>query len=90
LHLFLFVSFWAILVLCGFIAPTDPLANLLGVFSLPFYGCFMSYQIIFYSGLTCSLSRKLIFSYFVGLLHSAPMVRMNALIYATCFADASR
>lgn len=39
---------------------------------------------------TGSISRKLIFPYFVNPLHSAPMVRMNALVYATCFADAAR
>jgi len=31
-----------------------------------------------------------IFYFFVNPLNSAPMVRMNALVYATCFADAAR
>jgi hypothetical protein len=39
---------------------------------------------------TCTISRKLIFPYFFNPLHSAPMVRMNVLVYATCFADAAR
>jgi len=64
-------------------------AILLTVFLWLFYVPIESYlKVEFHS--TGTISRKLIFPYFVNPLHSAPMVRMNALVYATCFADAAR
>lgn len=46
-------------------------------------------KVDFDSTFTISI-KKINISVFVNPLHSAPMVRMNALVYATCFADAAR
>ena len=64
-------------------------AILLTVFLWLFYVPIESYLKAEFNS-TGTISRKLIFPYFVNPLHSAPMVRMNALVYATCFADAAR
>ena len=64
-------------------------AILLAAFLSLFYVLIESYLKVEFNS-TGTISRKLIFPYFVNPLHSAPMVRMNALVYATCFADAAR
>ena len=64
-------------------------AILLAAFLSLFYVHIESYLKVEFNS-TGTISRKLIFPYFVNPLHSAPMVRMNALVYATCFADAAR
>jgi len=64
-------------------------AILLTVFLWLFYVPIESYLKVEFNS-TSTISRKLIFPYFVNPLHSAPMVQMNALVYATCFADAAR
>jgi len=64
-------------------------AILLAAFLSLFYVPIESYLKVEFNS-TGTISRKLIFPYFVNPLHSAPMVRMNALVYATCFADAAR
>jgi hypothetical protein len=64
-------------------------AILLAAFLLLFYVPIKSYLKVEFNS-TGTISRKLIFPYFVDPLHSAPMVRMNVLVYATCFADAAR
>jgi hypothetical protein len=64
-------------------------AILLAAFLSLFYVPIESYLKVEFNS-TGTISRKLIFPYFVDPLHSAPMVRMNVLVYATCFADAAR